>query len=77
MTPIPPAERMADDADRAAHHDEAHLARALAHHALRAKPSEPWAPGVCRNCSEQPIAGVWCDRECESDWRSRSCRGLA
>ena len=75
MNPIPPAERMADDADRAAHHDEAQRARALAHHALAAKPAQPWAPGVCRNCLEQPIAGVFCEPACRADYERRTQRG--
>lgn len=73
---IPEAERLADDADRAAHHEGAFLARALQHQAnVAAKPAQPWTPGVCRNCAEQPIAGVWCDDACRADYERRSRRG--
>lgn len=76
MQSIPQADRHADDADRAAHHADAFVARALQHQAnVAAKPAQPWTPGVCRNCAEQPIAGVFCDQACRLDYDRRARRG--
>lgn len=69
---VNPAERLTED-DRAQAAAEQFIERALLAQ-RRAADSQPWAPGVCRNCAEQPIAGVYCDDDCKADHERRKGR---
>lgn len=74
--PIPPAERLADDIDRAQQAADIGVARGIeAARIAAAAPAPAWKPGVCRNCAEQPIAGVFCDQACRLDYDRRARRG--
>lgn len=68
------AERLTED-DRAQAAADQWVERSLAAHRLAAsKAGEQWAPGVCRNCGEQPIVGLWCDGDCREDFERRKGR---
>ena len=74
MSAIPAAERLADDGDRATANDEAFRARALQAVRDRAQELPQLQVGICRNCMERPIAGVYCDDDCEKDHARRAGR---
>lgn len=75
MTSVPPAERMTED-DRAQAAEEQWRAAALeAQRIAAARSVRDWVPGVCRNCAEQPIAGLYCCPECRERYERRARRG--
>lgn len=74
MTAIPPAERHADDTDRAQAHAEAALARALEAQRQAAAKAPKRVAGACLNCDD-PCAGLYCSQECREDYERRTRRG--
>lgn len=69
------AERMTED-DRVQAAADQFLERSLeAQRIAASKTRQEWQPGVCRNCGEQPIVGVYCDDDCKTDHERRARRG--
>lgn len=65
------AERLTED-DRAQAAAAQFVERALLAQ-RRAAESQPWTPGVCRNCGAECV-GVYCDEDCKVDHERRRGR---